>query len=230
MELVRKIVEPLRAALRRFVVGVLQDELHATLDDVTWRMKQLYKDSELVPAEALNLMAHQITGYTITDNSPAAGSIAWTDVSIVYQGTTHGPFSGDTALKYVWFDKSAYDAAPTTYTLDTADTKPSLTKDDTLVFINDGGSASVAVSNNGSVHGAQLLGQSVKSDELAADSVIGTKILDGAVDDTKISDVNGGKIVDGTVSDIEISDVDGSKVNNGSLQSAKLNIAQHLIS
>ena len=68
----------------------------------------------------------------ITDNSPGAGSIAWTGVTIEYKGTTYTIANGNSAMKFLWWD---FDS-PTA--LQESDTLPTLVDDDgdIIVFLN----------------------------------------------------------------------------------------------
>lgn len=85
---------------------------------------------------------HRITGYTVTPNSPANGSIAWTNLHVVYDGVDYTITPANTALKYVWFTKPA---SGTTATLNTNNSMPgtngvaALGANDALIFINNGG-------------------------------------------------------------------------------------------
>lgn len=129
-----------KAALREF----MHQEFQHFLTDIEFRVKQAYDvqnrtsvfDGEQVYAEDMNLMLHQITGYTMTPNSPGAGSIAWTAVHIVFGGVDYTCADGSTNLKYVWFVKPG---TGTTATLQTSNTKPTLGPNDCLVFVNNGG-------------------------------------------------------------------------------------------
>lgn len=129
-----------KSSLREF----MHDEFAHFLTDIEFRVKQAYdvqnrtsvESGEQVYAEDLNLMLHTITGYTMTANTPGAGSIAWTAVHIVFGGVDYTCVDGNTALKYVWFVKPG---SGTSATLQTSDTKPTLGPNDCLVFVNNAG-------------------------------------------------------------------------------------------
>lgn len=128
-----------RASLREF----MREEFADVLEDISFRIQQAYDVAGRatgsvgqVFAEDLNLMSHQITGYTMTANSPVAGSIAWTDVHIVFNGVDYTVVNGNTANKYAWFVKPA---SGTSATLQTGNTKPVLGPNDCLVFFNNAG-------------------------------------------------------------------------------------------
>jgi hypothetical protein len=89
-----------------------------------------------VYAEDMNLMKHQLTGYTVTANTPGAGSIAWASLHVVYNGTDNTITDGNTNLKYVWFDP-----AISSTTLQTNNTKPDLSSkpNAALLFVNNAG-------------------------------------------------------------------------------------------
>lgn len=124
-------------------------------------------------AEDINDLTHRVTGYGVLSNSPSAGSIAWTSVNVVYNGTTYTLTNGNTALKYAWFD-----GAVSTTVMQVSNTKPVLAGNAVLLFVNDGGvvreawNASIppAVGNNAVDNLALLNG-----------AVTGTKIADGTI-------------------------------------------------
>lgn len=125
----------------------MHEEFSNFLQDVEYRVSQAYdverrSGGGAVYAEDLNLMEHRITGYTMTPNSPTNGSIAWTAVHIVYAGVDYTIADGNTANRYAWFVKPA---SGTTATLQTSNTKPTLTVNDCLVFVNNNGTPTNAL-------------------------------------------------------------------------------------
>lgn len=137
-----------KQSLRNF----MREEFGDILDDISFRIKQAYDVAGRaggsvgqVFAEDLNLTSHAITGYTMTSNSPVVGSIAWTDVHIVFGGVDYTCANGNTANKYVWFVKPG---SGTTATLSTGNTKPVLGPNDCLVFFNNAGVATNALTSS----------------------------------------------------------------------------------
>lgn len=135
----------LKTSLRNF----MHEEFAHFLTDIEFRVKQAYdvtnrslSGTGMVYAEDLHLMSHQITGYTMTSNSPTAGSIAWTAVHIVFNGVDYTCADGNTASRYVWFIKPA---SGTTASLSTSNIKPVLGPNDCLVFVNNAGTPINAV-------------------------------------------------------------------------------------
>lgn len=122
----------------------MHTEFSHFLQDVEFRVKQAYDvqnrttvmSGDKVYAEDLDIGLHQITGYTMTANSPAAGSIAWTAVHIVFGGVDYTCADGNTANRYVWFVKPG---SGTAATLQSGNTKPTLGPNDCLVFVNNAG-------------------------------------------------------------------------------------------
>lgn len=114
------------------------------LQDVSWRIKQEYDlrgRGGSVYAEDLNIPRAMLTGYSIVNNSPGAGSIAWSDLHLVYAGVDYAIANGNTANRFVWWITTA----PTV--LQTGDTKPTLNQGDCLIFVNNAGVATVALSD-----------------------------------------------------------------------------------
>lgn len=135
---------------RQQIRNIIHDEMTHILSDIEWRVAQSQeheararaiesgevREIRSLYAEDLNLTDHQITGYTMTANTPVNGSIAWTAVKIVFNGVTYTVADGNTANKYAWFIKPG---SGTAATLSTGNTKPSLGPNDCLVFFNNAG-------------------------------------------------------------------------------------------
>jgi len=199
-----------KESLEAVVTTILAGKLNALLKDCTWRIQQAVNKDGKIPAERIDSKKHQLTGFTITDNSPIAGKIAWASCHIVYQGADVTIDDGNTDLKYVWWD---YSAEPNTV-FQVTDAKPTLTDDDVLVFVNENGTHHTIMSQM--PPGAFLLGTSISPLELGANAVITTKILDANVTEGKLDDgsvthlklgadaVEAGNIKDGEVGSAEI--------------------------
>ncbi|HET9186949.1 MAG TPA: hypothetical protein VFN80_03275, partial [Acidothermaceae bacterium] len=162
-----------------------------------------------VYAEDLNLKKHVLTGYTVTDNTPTAGSIAWASLHVVYNGTDYAITDANTALKYAWFDPTASSTV-----LQTSNTKPTnLTGAATLVFVNNGGTAIIAVDSampaavqDGAIDRGAILVGAVGSSQLDDGAVVSAKIASGAVGSGAIASgaVTSGKIGSGAVGSTEL--------------------------
>ena len=203
------------------------------LHDVDYRLKTLLDaidrqngTGDRVGASQLNLASHILDGYTLTNNSPTAGKIAWASCFIVYKGTTHTITDGNTDKKYVWWLL----ASPTIFT--TGDTKPTLGADDILVFYNNGG-VGIPVMDK-LQHGASLVDSSINSTELANSAVTADKLAALAVTAGKIA--TGGVsaasqfaagVVDATA--IGSGAVIAAKIGAGQVAETKLNLATHLL-
>lgn len=74
-------------------------------------------------------------GLTFTNNSPVAGSVAWSSCVLTYQGETFIIASGSTANKYIYWSYSS----PNVFATSAAE--PSLTVDQFMVAINTSGTA-----------------------------------------------------------------------------------------
>ncbi len=119
-------------------------------DNIRWLIQQvdaLGGNAATLPANAFGIMPGSIGGRevrfdmhlvegTFTDNSPSAGYVAWTNLSIYYKGTRYQFANGNTNLAYIYFD---YDVSQTV--LQTSNSQPTIANDDLLVAINDSGSA-----------------------------------------------------------------------------------------
>ncbi len=121
-----------------------------------------------------NTLRDKVGDYSVTDNSPSAGYIAWSNLDIQYEGIIYNVADGNTDLKFAWWD---YDDP---YVLQTSNTLPTLTDDDVLVFFNKNGTH-LTVPKATIIEGGLIVSESILTDALAANSVTGVKILAGAI-------------------------------------------------
>lgn len=175
------------AGLIAEIKALMHDEFSHFLADVEFRVKQAYDvaaratgaDSGTVYAEDLHIGRHLLTGYTITNNSPAAGSIAWSSLHIVYNGVDNTITNGNTANKYAWWDP-----AVSATVLQTGNTVPTLTGSAALIFVNNGGVATNAVDSTVAV----AVGAGVVTAASIAAGAVGTAaIADSAITPAKTS-------------------------------------------
>jgi hypothetical protein len=236
-------------SLEQRIENIIHDKFAHMLADVDFRIQQAYSvagrgegRSGKVYAEDLNLIGrHMLTGYTVTNNSPAAGSIAWVDLHMVYSGTDHLITNGNTANMYVWWSPTT---TPTV--LQSSNTKPTLGAGEVLLFMNGGlpgkaaGTHTVMLSdtnaslptivapgtiNSGDINGraigtAQIALQGVDSTILKDDAVTSAKIGSGAINDPTFfanSPVNSTVLANGAVVAGKIA---GSAINSDTLFTA----------
>jgi hypothetical protein len=162
-----------RTSVESAVHRAFTEGFKSVLHDITYRIDSLMNMGLMqaglphrITSEMLNLARPILDGFTISDNSPSAGSIAWADCNIVYKGTKHTITNGTTNLKYVYWTLAT---TPTTFK--TSATKPTLTDDDILISINDGGIHRLTVGEGRMVNGAAVLDGSISSGELGSGAV-----------------------------------------------------------
>jgi len=208
--------ENVASLIDKAVERTLDTQLKSLLHDVDYRisvLQDLLNRAEVGPTEGrvvssdLNLAQHVLDGYVFTDNTPTAGSISWSGCHIVYKGTDYTITDGNTDSKYVWWD---YSAVPNTV-FQTSATKPTLTADDIIVAINEGGMARVVMTPGKMLPGGVLLDGAVSESELASGAVTNAKLAalavlegnigSGAVTNTKLGSgaVDSGKLATGAV-------------------------------
>lgn len=149
-----------------------------------------------VPGGKLNLLTHLLTEGTWTDNSPAAGSVAWSGIKVIYRGITYTIADGSTNQAYIWWDFSL-----STTTFQTSNTKPALTDDDFIVAYNDGGTH-ILIWNATLIDGRVLRTGSVTADELYITDLADIKNLLTIADLIKI----GGTVLTGDRPGFVVSD------------------------
>lgn len=172
----------------------LRHEMDAAVADAERRLAQarelersaLYGEARQVHTEDLNINKHLIDGYTLTANSPAAGSIAWASLHVVFMGVDYTIADGNTANKYAWFVKPA---SGTTATLQSGNTLPTLGANDALIFVNNSGTpvsaleTSISYAVGPGVIGNEQLATSVQQvlSTLQANDIAQQSALDGAI-------------------------------------------------
>ena len=184
---------------------LIHDEMSSAVADIERRYGQareleqtaLFGTARSIHAEDLNINRHIIEGYTLTANSPIAGSIAWTAVHVVYLGVDYLITDASTALKYSWFVKPG---SGTSATLTSSNTIPVLGINDALIFINNAGTPISALSSSISyAFGPDVIGS--------------TQIANGAVTSGKTdfySDIVNSIITAQSAADLAQATADGS--------------------
>jgi hypothetical protein len=223
------------------IENILHTKLSHFLTDIDFRINQAYDIVDRattqgsavqgkVYAEDLNLIGrHMITGYTITPNSPGAGSVAWANLHMVYNGTNYDITDGNTALKYIWWSSTT---TPTV--LQTSNTKPVLQTGEVLLFMNIVGTPKVMLSDtnasmpqilsDGAVDTGSILANAVGSTQINANAITSAKLADGAIART-------GQLAANTIgtSAILANAVTGNEILAGSVSATKLSILRHVL-
>lgn len=222
-----------KRSIEKIVRGVMDQSMKSLLHDIDYRigiLADMANGANRIHSTDINLPSHMLDGFVFTDNSPGAGSVAWSGCHIVYKGTDYTITDGNTTGKYICWLLSA----PTVFT--TGDVKPELTNDDVLVAINDNGTARIQIVPGKMTHGGAIVSGSVNSaelgngaviaDKIAALAVIEGKIANSAITNTKIANnaVGSTKIVDGAVATAKLAAnaVDGTKLKDGAVSGTKI--------
>lgn len=236
------VIAPEAMDLDKRIENVLHEKLSHFLDDITFRIGQAYELTEragnggkgTVYAEDLNIKNRVfLTGYTITNNTPAAGSIGWTDLHVVYNGIDYAIANGNTALQYVYFQPPATAPAPNTQTtLKFSATKPVLADGDVLLFVNEAGVARNMLSDTNASMPRIVATNAIDSDSIASNAVtrdaiknseiVAGKLAVGAINNTNLLTnklINDSVIADGAVKALQIAEnaVTSVKVADGAI-------------
>ena len=231
---------PADAELDKRIENILHDKLAHFLTDIDFRIKQAYEVvgraangavvQGKVYAEDLNLIGrHLITGYTVTNDSPAVGSIAWSDLHMVYNGTNYDIAAGNTALKYAWWSSTT-----TPLALQTSNTKPVLVAGEVLLFMNAAGKAKIMLSDTNSSMPQLLSDGAVDTGSILANAVTGTQILGNAITANKIADnaISRAGMLTGNVvtnSAVAPNAITGTEILAGAVGPTKLSILRHVL-
>jgi len=170
----------MRKLLRKLLIwlGVSQP----LVEDVDYRIRVLKGlGYGLVGSQQLVIFHHLLDGFTVTDNSPQVGYIAWSNLHIVYKGIDYTITDGNTNLKFAWWDYSV-----STTTLQCQDTLPDTTDDDLIIFLNKNG-IHATVPTTTCIDGSLIITESILAGALSANCVTSEKIYAGAVIAEKIA-------------------------------------------
>ncbi len=190
----------------------------SVLLDITYRIDSLMNMGlqqaglpHRITSEMLHLAHPILDGFTISDNSPSAGNIAWADCNVMYKGTKYTITNGNTNLKYLYWTLAT---TPTTFK--TSATKPTLTDDDILICINNGGVHQLVIGEGRMVDGAILLDGSIGSGEIGSGAVTTAKIASAAITNGLLATdaVQAGNIASGAVTE--------TKIGSGAVTTAKI--------
>lgn len=119
-------------------------------------------------AAKFNVAKAFVQGVTWTDNSPVAGSIAWSTGRLIYKGTNHSISSGSTAEEIVWWDFTTPTAFQGTdqATFDTYTTDGTFNPDeDVIIAFNRSGSA-IETWNGTMIAGGMIITDTVAADKI----------------------------------------------------------------
>lgn len=209
------------------------------LRDFEFRLRQAKEVSarklhdRKVYTEDMALNQWMITGYTVTANSPTATNIAWATVRLVYNGTLYTITDGNTSaggpFRYIWFD-----AVASTTVLQMSNTKPNLSGNATLVFINEGGTPISLLDGPGSV-APVVRDNAIDTGALQSQAVTAAKIANQTITTTQISgsaNITGTQIAAGanlTGGQFANTTIGTTQLGNGAAVPADFGIFRHLI-
>ena len=157
--------------------------------------------------------------YSITNQSPSTGYIAWSNVNISFDGSNYAITNGNTNLKYVYWLKSS----PTV--LQKSNTYPTLSSEDCIVFINNGGVAT-SVLDSAVTDGGLIVPGTVTADAIAARAITASKIAVGTITANEIASntITASKIAAGTITATEIAaeTITGAKIAAETIGAAEI--------
>lgn len=84
-----------------------------------------------------------IDGLVITNNTPSAGYVTWSEFTLTYQGTSYTVAAGNSNLKFVYWNK-----ATSTTVLQASATPPAQAADQFIVIFNESGTGILALFSN----------------------------------------------------------------------------------
>jgi len=116
-------------------------------------------------------------GFTISNNTPSPGYVAWSDLHIVFTGVDYAIADGYTNKIYVWWDYSDPYVLQTTNTLPTPETGYDL-QNDLILIVNKSGTAWF-VPTTTILDGGLIVPGTIEADHIAANSISSYHIAAG---------------------------------------------------
>lgn len=175
-------------AIEEVVEEVIAQKFGDVLSDISYRigvlqdvLRSAQGEPHKITSAHLNLSQHLLDGYIFNNNSPAAGSVSWQDCNIAFQGSTHSVSNSATALRYIhWLS-----ATPSVFQV--GGSKPTLTRNDCLVAINEAGIAHVNLDPGKIQSGAHLADSTIRESELGSAAVTSAKLAASAIFTSHVS-------------------------------------------
>jgi len=133
-----------------------------------------------ITAGKVSLPTHFISG-TFTNNSPIAGKVAWSGVTLDYNGTTYTITAGNTDSKYIWWDYSL-----STTTFQTSATLPTLVNGDCLIGLNNSGIYQ-SIWNASGVNGGIIENATITGGSIANTTITGSNLVNNTITATQIA-------------------------------------------
>lgn len=177
-----------------------------------------------VSSEKLSILGfHIVEGVTLTDNTPSAGYVTWSEFTIFYDGVTYTVATGNSNKKYLWWDKTN----PTT--LQETNSRPTMLDEDMLVILNLSGTGYKVFTERfvqggtlaaGSIHAldAVFAAAAIQTADIGDLQVTTAKIADLNVTEAKIAAaaITNAKIADAAVTNLKIlaNSIEFNRVND----------------
>lgn len=180
-----------------------------------------------VTAAKLSIQTHGVSGLTLTNNSPVAGSIAWSAFTLSWNGNTYSIGSGNTASEMVWFDRSVSTTALQATSRTTFETDYNNGDGDILIAVNSSGTAET-IYNATLITGGWIKTGAIVASKIAAAAVVAGKIAtnaiiagDGVIATAAIATA---QIQDAAITNAKIGDlaVDSAKIAAAAVVTAKI--------
>lgn len=180
---IKKTNQRLDLAIKKAVSDALKDSFATVLHDITYRIDSLMQVGlaqaglpHKVTSEMLNLAMPILDGFAFTNNSPTSGYVAWTDCNVVYKGTKYSITNANSNKKYIYWTLAT---TPTAF--QSSDTKPTLTVDDILIAVNNGGTYQMVIGEGRMVNGAIINDGTIGTTEIGSAAVTTAKIASSAI-------------------------------------------------
>ncbi|MFA7287038.1 MAG: LamG-like jellyroll fold domain-containing protein [Patescibacteria group bacterium] len=149
-----------------------------------------------------------VSAGTFTDNSPSAGSVAWSGVTIQFNGTEHTITSSNTSARYIVWDSTSPTAISGSATVPTVATT-------WLIGMNNSGTF-LKTWDMPQIHGEQIQAATITGSQIGVATITATNITAATITATQIA---AGTI---TATEIAAATITGAKIASGTITSTNI--------
>jgi len=167
----------------------------------------------LLTVDRLNILGIIMQGFTWADNDPGAGSISWTEGTLVYGGTKYTITANDTSDKYIYWEGG-------NSTFSTSETFPTLGHEDFLIATNVNGTYDLAWNN---ANAAERISTGDIADASITTAKIGTAQIKTALIENGA--ITTALIAEAAITNLLVNDLSASKINAGTLDASAVTIS-----
>ena len=177
-----------------------------------------------ISPDKTNVPVFILTG-TFTDNSPGAGSVAWTSAIVYYNGTANTITNSNSSARYIIWDSTAPTAISGSATVPTVATTWLIGMNNSGTFLKTWDMPQIHGEQiqSATITGTQIASATITATNITAATITATQIANGTITGTQIASatIAAANIVSGTITSTQIASatITGSNIASGTITS-----------